>query len=466
MACAASVSLEHLLSSFEISLPRCREIRQLACEDIQYLRQLFRTLEVDADRKRLKAMEREIREATFRLEDVLESSLLLSQSENPDGLANMVMEEIDFFTESVKRSLEEHYDEVDQFLSEEDGSSTSADFDGNESKMVGLEDEVSGIKNLLINGLSSDREVVAIEGMAGIGKTALARGVYGHPSILSAFDCRLWVRIGTKCRLKEIMLDVLAKLNLDNVDKMHETELSEYVRRSLQDRKYLVVLDDIWSQEACYKLDMLFPKNGNGSWILLTTRIRDVARYASFNYCVQKRFLTEKDSWNLLRIKVFGEDDPCPPQLEEAGKKIAEKCEGLPLAIIAVAKHLSKADKTTEYWNLAEEEIPAIFSADDVLSKRLMLSYMHLPQNLKTCFLYLGVFPLGYRIVVSKLIKMWCAEGFLERHKWNNIEDIAMECLLGLVRRNVVLISTFSSSSRIKTCKVHSVLAFMYQRSR
>ncbi|KAL0385204.1 UNVERIFIED_CONTAM: Disease resistance protein RPP13 [Sesamum radiatum] len=459
MAYAALVSLEHLLNSFEIPLiPSCQEIIQLAYQDVKSLQQLFRSLEVDADRKRLKAMEREIREATFRLEDVLESSRLLLQSENPDGLANMVIEEIYFFNESVNRSLEEHYDKVDQFLSEEDGSSTTADdFDGNESKMVGLEDEVSGIKNLLINGLSSDREVVAIEGMAGIGKTALARRVYEHPSILSAFDCRLWVSIGTKCQLKDIMLDILAKLNLDNVDGMHETELSEYVRRSLQDKKYLVVLDDIWSKEACYKLDELFPNNGNGSWILLTTRIRDVASYEHHNYRVKKRFLTEKDSWNLLHVKVFGEDDPCPPQLEEAGKKIAKKCEGLPLAIIAVAKHLSKADKTSECWNLADEEIAAIFSADDVLSKRLMLSYMHLPQHLKACFLYLGVFPLGYRIVVSKLIQMWCAEEFLERHKWDNKEDTAMECLLGLVHRNVVLISALSSSRKIKTCKVHSV---------
>ncbi|KAL0364537.1 UNVERIFIED_CONTAM: hypothetical protein Sangu_0551300 [Sesamum angustifolium] len=57
------------------------------------------------------------------------------------------------------------------------------------------------------------------------------------------------------------------------------------------------------------------------------------------------RFLTEKDSWDLLCEKVFGEEHSCPPQLEEAGKKIAKKCKGLPLAIIAIAKHLSKAEK-------------------------------------------------------------------------------------------------------------------------
>ncbi|KAL2253894.1 putative late blight resistance protein homolog R1B-16 [Sesamum indicum] len=469
MAYAALISLEHLLPSLEI--PCCPEIIESLNQDVKHLQKLFRGLEVDIDSTRWKAMESGIREAAYRLEDVLESSALhlsssrhdLSQPELPDGvvlLGNKVKEEIDFFTESVKKTLEEHYYKVDQLPSEEDGTSrTEDDFDhGNDqSKMVGLEDEVSGIKNLLINRLSSELKVFVIEGMAGIGKTTLARQVYEHPSISSTFDCRLWVKVGTKCQMKEIMLGILAKLNLDNIDEIHETELLDYVRRSLRDRKYLVVLDDVWSKEICYELELLFPCNLNGSGILLTTRIQDVARYDDSNHRIRKSFLDKEDSWRLLRGKVFGEEESCPPQLEEVGKRIAEKCEGLPLAIIAVAKHLCIADKTPEYWKVAEDEIPAIFSADEVMSKKLMLSYNHLPQHLKACFLYLGVFPHGYRIPVSKLIKMWCAEGFLDRHKWNSLEGTAMECLLGLVNTYVVLISAFSSSLKIKTCKVHSV---------
>ncbi|KAL0421706.1 UNVERIFIED_CONTAM: putative late blight resistance proteinR1B-16 [Sesamum latifolium] len=311
MAYAALISLEHtiehLLNSYGIPHlpPCCRQIIQFAYKDVKSLQQLFTTLEVDINSKRNPGW-----------------STLGQQGEGRD-----------------------HYDDkVDQLPFEEDGSSrTDDDFDGNESKMVGLEDEVSGIKNLLINGLSSELKVVAIEGMVGIGKTALARQVYEHPSISTTFDCRIWVSIGSR--------------------------------------------------------------------ILLTTRIHDVARYDALNHHVRKRFLNKKESWHLLCGKVFGEEEPCPPQLEEAGKKIADNCEGLPLAIIAVDKHLRKADKTSEYWKLAEEGIPAIFSADDVMSKKLMLSYKHLQQHLKACFLYLPV---------SKLIKMWCAEGFLERHKWDN----------------------------------------------
>ncbi|KAL0364476.1 UNVERIFIED_CONTAM: hypothetical protein Sangu_0545200 [Sesamum angustifolium] len=165
MAYAALISLEHtiehLLNSSEIPLvASCPEIIQLAYQDVKSLQQIFRALEVDINSKVLKAMESEIREAAFRLEDVLESSSSsalhlsssphdLSQSEIPDGgvfLADKVREEIEFFTGSVKKTLEEHYERVDQLPLEEDGTSETGDeFDGNDqSKMVGLEFEVSG----------------------------------------------------------------------------------------------------------------------------------------------------------------------------------------------------------------------------------------------------------------------------------------------------------------------------------
>ncbi|KAL0385140.1 UNVERIFIED_CONTAM: hypothetical protein Sradi_2908300 [Sesamum radiatum] len=110
------------------------------------------------------------------------------------------------------------------------------------------------------------------------------------------------------------------------------------------------------------------------------------------------RLLTAKDSWNLLCERVIGEKHSCSPQLEEAGKENAKKCEGLPLAIIAIAKHLSKAEKTPEYWsNVAEKECSNIIGADAEMSKALYLSYNILDNHLKACFVYMGVFPLDMR---------------------------------------------------------------------
>ncbi|KAL0335792.1 UNVERIFIED_CONTAM: putative late blight resistance proteinR1C-3 [Sesamum radiatum] len=191
----------------------------------------------------------------------------------------------------------------------------------------------------------------------------------------------------------------------------------------------------------------------------------------------------------------------CPPQLEKAGRKIAEKCQGLPLTIIAIANHLSQAEKNLEYWQKVANEVHIVISADKHVSKVLSSSYYYLPQHLKPCFLYMGVFPHDYDISATKLIKLWHAEGFLESwwtvedleycesedsdtdsesedldisEKLENLgvmdpvsededhatdpvsEDFAMTCLKDLVSRNVVQVRERSSSGGIKTCNVYS----------
>ncbi|KAL0364534.1 UNVERIFIED_CONTAM: Disease resistance protein RPP8 [Sesamum angustifolium] len=91
------------------------------------------------------------------------------------------------------------------------------------------------------------------------------------------------------------------------------------------------------------------------------------------------------------------------------------------------------------------------------MSKVLYLSYEYLPQHLKACFLYMGVFPHDYEIHPSKLINLWCAEGYFEPRGTEALEDLAMIYLEDLVSRSVVLVRQQSSIGRIKTCKLHSV---------
>ncbi|KAL0385166.1 UNVERIFIED_CONTAM: putative disease resistance RPP13-like protein 3 [Sesamum radiatum] len=445
MAYAALISLkqtiERLLNSSPISVPPpCPETLKSAYEVVKSLKYFVQdsfSNVGNSNSESANALERQIREAACRLEDALESHAsdqLLSQFETLDvdlmGKST-VKDEIDFFTESVKKIGKEYSrEDLEQVSkSEEDDASRIDDFDGMESKMVGLEDEISEMKDLLIHQWPSERKVIALAGMPGIGKTALAKQVYEDPSISGIFECRLWVRIGVEYQLKEIMLDILAKLDL-GVDKIHAEEsekVAEDVSRSLQGKRYLIVLDDIWSTEAWNELEKFFPDDRLGSRILLTTRLQEIAVHAR-GHIVLKRFLDNEKSWCLLSQKVFGGEHSCPTDLEEAGKEIAEKCEGLPLAIIVVGKHLSEADKKPEYWKkVAKEEVSAIIGADEVMSKKLMLSYKHLPQYLKPCFLYMGVFPHGYEIPATKLINL-CKPRFI---------------------------------SGIKTCKVHSVFLYL-----
>ncbi|XP_059638550.1 disease resistance protein RPP13-like [Cornus florida] len=129
---------------------------------------------------------------------------------------------------------------------------------------------------------------------------------------------------------------------------MSDEELGEHVYKALKAKRYLVVIDDTWSIKAWDVLKRYFPNDRNGSRIVFTTRLVNVAM------ALQAKphhfsFLNEDESWNLLRFKVFRKGS-CPIDLIEIGKEIVKQYRGLPLAIVVISGLLAKKDKTEEWW--------------------------------------------------------------------------------------------------------------------
>ena len=56
-----------------------------------------------------------------------------------------------------------------------------------------------------------------------------------------------------------------------------------------------------------------------------------------------------------------------------------------------------------------------------------------LPSYLKPCFLYCGVFPEDSEIKASELIRLWVAEGFVQKRGKETPEDIAEDYLYELI---------------------------------
>ncbi|MGV7343297.1 NB-ARC domain-containing protein, partial [Mycobacterium kansasii] len=74
--------------------------------------------------------------------------------------------------------------------------------------------------------------------------------------------------------IKDLM--TLTKEELEMVEKMNEVQLKEKLFNHLKEKRYLVVLDDIWNTEAWDSLDAAFPDMNKRSRVLLTTRNREV----------------------------------------------------------------------------------------------------------------------------------------------------------------------------------------------
>ncbi|KAI3464105.1 hypothetical protein Pfo_020768 [Paulownia fortunei] len=480
MAYAAVVSLkqtiERLLNSSHILIvPNSSpEIIEFAYKEVLSLQQVLKRWDSDGSSSsssdRVNALEEQIREAVCKLEDVLESHVSNQFRSQFESLGDLSQS----FRIDLQGKMKKAYtDELRNLLSEEDDAvSSRIDFGGNKS-MVGLSDQFGIIKDRLSNKWSpSTRMTVSLVGMAGIGKTTLAKNFFENPLILSRSHRRAFVTIGPKYHLKQILQGILAQVNphiniMPTEGDERLADLKRMMYESLKDWRYFIVLDDVWNTEVWDDLRSLFPDDHNGSRVLLTTRLEEVAESASpfSNYRI--RFLDKEESWYLLREKVFGKESwSCPPQLENAGKKIAENCEGLPLAIVMVADLLSKAEKTPEYWNkVAAKENSVFMDAYDEMSKVLLRSYKYLPQHLKVCFLYMGVFPQNYEIPHSKLFNLWTAEGLLEPH--HTSDYFANEFLENLVSSSLVKVRQVRQQShtyRIKTCSLHSAFWHLCNR--
>ncbi|KAL0364587.1 UNVERIFIED_CONTAM: putative late blight resistance proteinR1A-10 [Sesamum angustifolium] len=146
---------------------------------------------------------------------------------------------------------------------------------------------------------------------------------------------------------------------------MEDEELVVHLYKSLRGRRCPIVMDDMWDTEIRDAVRRSFPDDGNGSRVLLTTRISVVAEYANSCSSYHMRFLSEENSWNLLCRKVFGEG-ACPLELEEIGKEISQKCGGLPLSVVVIGGLLSKASRTQEYWRSVGNNLNAVATEVDV----------------------------------------------------------------------------------------------------
>ncbi|OMO94411.1 Disease resistance protein [Corchorus capsularis] len=337
------------------------------------------------------------------------------------------------------------------------------------------EDDLVGIeqprKKLMPWLLSNDPrlKVISVVGMAGTGKTTLVKKLYDDVSCKNRFRYHFWTTISQQFNMDEILKDIIRQIyGRDRrpiprgVETMKISELGTMVQDSLRSSSYLLILDDFRSINDWNSIIKTLPR-GFRSRIVLTSRHADVAppanqKFDAHNFSMEK--LSQEESKALFCRKAF-QDGRCPANLEEIVEKILRKCDGLPLAINAIGGFLRRKAEIRDWervYNNLGFELTRNNEELGFMKKLLIPSYNELPEELKSCFLYLSMFPEDYKIEYNRLIRLWVAEKFVQPIEEKTGEEVAEEYFKMLLNRYLIQAAETSSDGRVKTCRVHDIL--------
>ncbi|KAF8017614.1 hypothetical protein BT93_H2720 [Corymbia citriodora subsp. variegata] len=288
-----------------------------------------------------------------------------------------------------------------------------------EDELVGIDEPREEIIKWLVDG-EPGLQVLSISGMGGLGKTTLAKRVYDNKQVKAYFQSHAWINVSHSYKIEDILRDMIEQLHGEieqpvpqGIESTDRIKLNQIVKGFLHQKRYIIVLDDVWNSNAPEGIKYAMPISSFCSRILITTRTADVAT-GLFNQLTvyNLKYLSTEESWSLFCKKALC-GKPCPLHLEHLSRQILKKCEGLPLAIVAIGGLLFAKD---------------------------------------------GVFPEDHEIECMRPIRLWIAEGFVEEREPMTREEVGQRFLKELINRSLVQIAETTLDGRIKSCRVHDLM--------
>nr|AVF19605.1 putative disease resistance protein RPM1 [Triticum turgidum] len=332
--------------------------------------------------------------------------------------------------------------------------------------LVGV-DENRGKLEQWLGSDDVERSLITLIGMGGLGKTALASNVYRKER--EKLQCHAWVSISQTYSREDVLRNIINELFKDkvsgpsNIAAMDIISLEETLKRYLEEMKYLIILDDVWTPDAFEDLSRSLVCNGKGSRLIITTQQGDVAALASQGHILTLEPLPEDKAWDLFCKKSFPKETSHhrPEELRLLSEEILSKCKGLPLAIVSIGSLLHVREKTVEEWKRINDQLSWEIlnnSRLDHIRNVLHLSFIYLPTYLKSCFLYCSLFPEDYLFRRRKLVRLWMAEGFIVEKGASTLEEVAESYLKELVDRNMLQLVGRNSFGRMNRFRMHDII--------
>ncbi|XP_058107279.1 putative disease resistance protein RGA3 [Magnolia sinica] len=331
--------------------------------------------------------------------------------------------------------------------------------------IVGRENDKNEVLDLLLRERSGEVNevpvVISIVGMGGLGKTTLSQLIYNDEDVKGHFHTRMWVCVSENFDVKKITKSIIESATGSSCDPLDLDQLQHRLREILHAKRFLLVLDDIWSEdsEKWDKLRLPFQASALQSRIIITTRSEKVALAMGNTHMYKLAVLSEDDCWLLFsrRALKHRSAEECL-ELEDIGREIVKKCGGLPLAAKTMGSAM-RSRRTRSQWELVLGS--QIWNSADILEgilPALLLSYYDLPPTLKQCFTFCSVFPKDWWINRDVIVKLWVAQGFIRSEISGEMEEISKLYFDDLLRRSLLQDAEMDSDGNIFRCKMHDLV--------
>ncbi|KAL4631975.1 hypothetical protein ACB092_04G018400 [Castanea dentata] len=335
------------------------------------------------------------------------------------------------------------------------------------SKVVGRENDVSEIVKLLIGANNQQViSVIPIVGMAGLGKTTIAKLVYNDKLVKKHFDEKIWVCVSEIFGVKRILKEILEALDHNCSGLENKNAILQHLQKKLQGKRYLLILDDVWDEDRekwdTLRSSLLGINQNYGNNILVTTRKDNVAQIMKTSLIHKWEKVSEDECWLIFKENAFANERiPVTPDLEDIGRKIAKRCGGNPLAARVLGGMMRLKEDKSEWLLIQNSKTWDSMEDNNGVFPILKLSFDHLPTPfLKQCFAYCSIFPKDFIIEKKRLVQLWMAEGFLQTSKRSFlvIEDIGNKYFDFLVANSLFQDLERDSYGDIRSCKMHDLV--------
>ncbi|GLU15076.1 hypothetical protein SLE2022_316030 [Rubroshorea leprosula] len=333
------------------------------------------------------------------------------------------------------------------------------------------DDDVSRILSLLRDLRRSKHPIsgISIVGMAGIGKTTIAKSVYMKAKEEQLYDLAAWVCVSEDFNDPNILREMSEHFHCSVASKKSINALLEDLAKKLENKTFLLILDDVWNEDPDkgehFSSCLLKILKTTGSSIVITTRSGKVASAMESipmqHYNMER--LSDDVCWLIIKDKFLrsSTETSVTPDLEAIGQDIAKKCRGLPLVASVIGGTLSRQTSADEWKDIRDDKAWNLNSPDgEKILCILKISFNHFTSPLKKCFSYCSIFPKDFVIEKDDLVQLWMAQGFLYQPNESSItmEDVGNDYFSDLLSNSLFQDVHRDQYGNIRSCKMHDAV--------